>query len=108
MLRTGKIFRKNEEEMDPKKKFKVIEGGLEDTAGKEPPDGDWLSGLHLNTVFLGRGKRTSDPVLTEFTVFRHAENSVQLKVQEQLVWFDPGRFCSQTDLVDILFHGNDD
>lgn len=109
-MKIGKIFRRNEEEMKPNKKFEVIQGGKAEpkTGGKEPPENDWLTPLGDNTVFLARQKRIADPILSEFTVIKHSENAVQMRINDQMVWFDPGRFCATTDLVDILHYGRED
>ena len=112
-MKIGKIFRRNqqqEEEMAKPKKFEVIQGGKAqlETGGKEPPSSDWLTPLGDNTVFLGRQKRVSDPILSEFTIVKHSQNAIQMRINDQMVWFDPGRFCAATDLVDILHYGSTD
>ena len=112
-MKIGKIFRKKEEqeEVMPKmKKFEVIDGGKANpqTAGKEPPTEDWLTPLGVNTVFLARTKKLFEPSLAEFTVVKHSEKSVQLRVtgNDMPIWFDPGRFCATQELFDVLHYGD--
>ena len=109
-MKIGKIFKKNEEEMKPKVKFEVINGGLSadpQTAGKEPPDDNWLSPMGINTVFLARTKKVFEATLAEFTVIEHSDKAVRLRIagSEQTIWFDPGRFCASQELFDILHYG---
>lgn len=108
---TGKIFKENEPKQVEKNNiepFTVIEGGKAKTAGKEPPSDDWLTPLPPNTVFLARNKKQYEVILGEYTVIKHSEFAVQLKLagnEREPFWVDPARFCNSVDCVDILYRG---
>ena len=93
-----------EQENKPTWVPKVIQGG------KEPPDtpsNNWLIDLPEGTVFLCK-KKYSGFLLLEFHIIHNTVRATLLYSnlnKEEYLWVDPSEFCSEFELVSVLFRG---
>lgn len=79
------------------------------TGTKEPPNGDWLSELPLNTTFLAK-TISFTPVFNEYTIMGKREQAILLRENRRQGgedasnwdWHDPVIFCRKNEKVEIL------
>lgn len=103
-------LKKKEEVMEEQENiipFSVIQGGLTQTAGKEPPQYDWLSPMKVNTVFLAAAKQGAEPFCGVFRVLDKSPNNKAIQIDQggTELYVLPDRFCNRMKLVDILENG---
>lgn len=76
------------------------------TGGKGPPGHNWLSDLNEGTVFLVEAKQSASFALGQFHLLHKLDNAIHLMDNLQTethIWVNPTKFCSQFNLVTILF-----
>ena len=77
------------------------------TGGKElPPNGDWLSLLDTDTVFLVKDRKSPSFALGHFKILDKSEKTVYLgstnPAMPPMIPVIPARFCQQYDLHEVV------
>jgi len=84
------------------------------TGGKGGAGHNWLSEIREGSIFLVRPKSSGGFALGQFHLLHKLDNAVHLMDNltsgggETHIWVDPIAFCSQFNLVTILFEPEDD
>lgn len=99
-----KLVVNNEEEGDLMADLKLIR------AGGDPPNNNWLEALADGTIFLTQSRSDREFILGQFVLLSRTEKSVILAQAntERPVYINPGRFCSQYTLYEIIGVMSDD
>lgn len=82
------------------------------TGGKDG-NGDWLSGLKVNTAFLVRDKLNLKKPIREYWIklgnTKHTVILMNNMNEPSIMYpFEPVSFCEQYDLIEILTEGEDE
>lgn len=82
------------------------------TGGKSGGGGNWLADMKLETVFLVKPRSSGGFALGQFHLLNKYPNACRLMDNsgnaEVYIWVDPVSFCSQFDLVRVLYEPEDD
>jgi len=98
------------DEEEKKEESNVVPFARPATGGKDPPSGDWLYGLPVNSIFISRShsSRLDKPELDEYKIVRKIGRTVVLMsmpymhMQHGLYLYDTSVFSRLNRLVENL------